>query len=263
MDLVDEKEALEDEIVFWINSMSNPRNTARMLGKLCEKATETYRTLAICRLLCEADCDGFYHDLFRSAKTMEYYLHRCRLEGHVDFFSVSSRNDAFFDAIAANAFDVARSITLLSTDVWFQDDEYEDDFYYTQFFHQWTSVGTVSNGESERILERFEKALEGIASPRYTICNAFFMRNEQSFHEAFDQLIEERTKILALNKEHSMMEDSHTVNNFIFIEGLAILRLAGQVGFKTETEYSFCPSLARVSMKTPFPNDGYPTGDKA
>ncbi len=41
----------------------------------------------------------------------------------------------------------------------------------------------------------------------------------------------------------------------IYIEGLAILRIADKLGFVTQSEYRFCPSIARVAMVKPFPDE--------
>jgi hypothetical protein len=44
----------------------------------------------------------------------------------------------------------------------------------------------------------------------------------------------------------------------VFVEGLAILRLADQAGFPTEPEYPGCPALARLPSTVPPPADPLP-----
>ena len=52
------------------------------------------------------------------------------------------------------------------------------------------------------------------------------------------------------------MEDPEIVaQRQVFVEGLAILRLAERRGLTTQAEYQYCPSLARVPMRTPFPGE--------
>ena len=41
----------------------------------------------------------------------------------------------------------------------------------------------------------------------------------------------------------------------VYVEGLAMLRIADRLGLKTQGEYLYCPSLARVSMQKPFPGE--------
>ena len=41
----------------------------------------------------------------------------------------------------------------------------------------------------------------------------------------------------------------------IELEGLAMLRIAQLRGLKTEPDYLFCPSIARLPIETPFPGE--------
>ena len=41
----------------------------------------------------------------------------------------------------------------------------------------------------------------------------------------------------------------------IFVEGLAVLRLATLYGLKTESDYLFCPSIARLTEAVAVPEE--------
>lgn len=258
MDLIEERDDLAVEINFWVSSLENPLNTVDIIGDLCEEISEKYRALAICRLLADADTDGFYHDLLRSAKIREYYLLRSRAENYLDFHMASSRSQPFFDAIAVNTFELARNIMGLSSQDWLADDEYEDDFCYVQFLHKYISFDEGLQHELNEILQRFETSLQGATSARLEICKAFLMKNQGHFDNAFNSLIEERSSEIKNEKERFVMEDINIiVNRHVFVEGLALLNISEKAGLQTQNEYLFCPRIARLPMIRPFPNDGY------
>lgn len=258
MNLIEERDALVVDIEFCVKAIANPRNTIDRIGDVCEQIAEKYRVLAICRLLADADTDGFYHDLLRSAKTREYYLSRCRAENYADFHVVSSRSEPFFDAIAANDFSLARNIAGLSPQEWWSEDEYEDDFWYI-YFLKYISFDPTIQDELDEILQRFEISLEGASSARFDVCKALLVPDQEAFDDAFNNLVLDRNSEIEREKELFFMEEMNILmNRHVFVEGLAVLRVAEKAGLQTQGEYLYCPALARLPMKRPFPDDGYP-----
>lgn len=236
-------------------------NTLNEIGDLCEQISHQYRSLAICKLLIDGDTDGFYHDLIRSAKTRIYYLSRCHNENYLiaNSYMVGSRSEPFFDALVANQFGLAAEIASLALKEWSPDDEYEDDFYYTHFLHRYILFDPEMENDLKVIFENFEKSLKGTANARLKVCEVLLTKDQQAFDVSFDKLLNERKvqieqeQLTALGEEMTFQTERH-----IFIEGLALLRIAENAGLPTQKEYLYCPSLARLPIKMPFPDNGYP-----
>jgi hypothetical protein len=230
------------------------------LGKRCHEISRHYRALGACALLAEADIDAFFHNLIRSAQTRQYFLDRCRQENYSsDFYMAASFNGPFFDAVAANQFRLAEEIARLSPQEWRERDEYEDDFAYTHFLH-----GLVMN-QSEglvlgpAILERLEKALEGAPSPRLAACQAILARDTEGFESAFADLLAAREAEIAAARSTSEAEEVvFEPEAGVFVEGLALLKLAGRLGLSPAPEHPMCPSIARRTDYHPFVPAGFP-----
>jgi len=246
-------------IEFELNEIAED-NSLSSIGSGCERITGNYRSLAICRLLMDGDTYGFYHDLIRSAHTRRYYVSRCHNEKNVQNRRLmASLSEPFFDALASNQWSLAVDIALLSSQIWWEEEEYEDDFCYAHFFHQYISFSSNSLAGLPATLDQFENSLEGAASTRLNLCKSFLARDQRSFDEAFEELLDERTSQIETEKSSALGEEiAFQTEQYIFVEGLAILRMAERVGLATQRDYVFCPGIARLPMKKAFPDDGYP-----
>jgi hypothetical protein len=259
MDLNVIRDELTVTIAFDLDEL--PYNNAlNEIGSMCELISHGYRSLAICKLLLDGDTDAWYHDLIRSARTRLYYLTRCHNENYLTNPRImASRNEPFFDALAAGQVELAAEIAVLSAQDWWQEDEYEDDFCYAHFLHRYITFVSGMEYELSAILQQFETSLQGDASARLEVCKGLFTRDQQAFEDAFDQLINERTSQIELEELTALGEEmTFQTERRVFIEGLAILRIAANVGLTTIREYLYCPFLARLPMKRPFSDDGYP-----
>ena len=133
-----------------------------------------------------------------------------------------------------------------------EDHEYEDDYCYAQILHRFVREESPEK-EISAILDQFNTFQEGEPNARLDVCKALLSRDQMAFDEAFEGLLSEFEAKVAADKERGQLEEPQVIaQRHIFVEGLAILRLAERRGLKTESEYRYCPSLARVPMKTPF-----------
>ncbi len=243
------------EIAFWLMGLRDPEYIIEQLGSLSESLSEKLRSLAIITLLAEADTNLFYHNLIRSGLAREIFLKRCQAEGFTDYHLAISRNGALFDCITAGSFDVANRIDRLSPVEWIADGEYEDDYCFMRFFHLIIRDG-MTQTELIPVLERFEASLEGVENAKLGVCRALAYRDQRTFDDSFDGLILEHETAIREDTERGQMEDEDVVaQRQIFIEGLAILRIAERIGLKTEPEYKYCPAIARLPMTIPFPGE--------
>lgn len=228
------------------------------LGKACEELCVFMRTAGIGALLLEMDVDRFYHMLIRSGLTRAFLLSRTPpAEKQEARFCVITRSNGFFDALAADRFDIASNIAYLSPPKWNRKYEYEDDYCYVRFLHE--IVRGSEKAVKEEILHRFTEILEGEKSNRLEILAALLEGSADQFEEAFAALLVERTSDLDLEqKSLARNEVEFAAGRFVFIEGLALLRIAARAGFQTKVEYEYCPKEARLPMQVAFPDDGYP-----
>ena len=150
-------------------------------------------------------------------------------------------------AIASGKMDLALELIALSPEKWIPDGEYEDDFCYYYFFHNYIERFNKSDKHLLKgILDQFEKALEGAPSARLNICQAFFDEDKKRFGSEFQNLVLERE--IEIEKQKTVMgyDAAFLPKTYVFVEGLALLRLAEKAGFEVEDEYQFCPGTARI-----------------
>jgi hypothetical protein len=250
-------ELLEDDIASSMERVQEARSAAA-LGEPCEEIWTDRRGLGIVRLLLHGDHLGFFTELARSAQCRRYHLTRCAAEKHVDFHCTSSRAEPFFDAVAASCLDLGREIARLSPASFREGEEYEDDFLYLRFLHRWVEGG-ASGEELAALLEAMERVLDGAPSPRLDLCRALLARDPAAFGRAFEALLEGRFAEIALERR-GIADDSvcAAAGTHVFVEGLALLRLAALAGVATRAEYPLCPALARLPMTAALPVDPFP-----
>lgn len=261
MSLADTRAELIEGIQENLSVLVNAQPIAKSALEL-EEAAHWLEGLGICNLLLFADTDRFYENLVRAGHTRRYFLAECRREGLVDDAHLAiSRWDAFLDVVAAGHFALARDIVTLSSPDWVKQGEYEDDFCYRAFLH-----GFVSPPDPDRstrlqtLLARWQTWLAGQPSVRLDACVALLTRDEQAFSDAFDALIAQRQLEVAKQRKMSLAADiTFAARSQVFIEGLALLRLAERMGFqRLQTNYPMCPALARLAPSRPFPDDMFP-----
>lgn len=213
-----------------------------------------FRTLAIIALLVKNDTDKFLHHLIRSAGVREVYLTRLKKEGALpELHFISGRYDGLLDAIASGNSELAARIAWVSPREWDKRYEYEDDFCYAQMLHRLVH-GVQATAAYHPFIDRFEEILKGQTCPRLEIVRALVLRSQIDFDNSFEALLQERQDEIAANIARCQLEEPQIVaERQVFVEGLALLRLAASVGLTTQTEYLYCPSNARLPMRTPVP----------
>jgi hypothetical protein len=236
------------------------------IGDVFEKLSELFQATGICHLLERSDAEAFRVNLIRSAQARRFYLKRARSAGSPDDRRLAlSRSQAFLDAVVAGNLALAREIAELSPDTWLANREYEDDFHYFLFLHiivkrpQDLPVPLL-----EGHLQKLEQALEGAASTRLAICRALLARDPRAFAEALGALVAERRE--NFDEERSRVAESDGLfwpRSFVFIEGLALLKLAEVLGMKVEEEFPMCPGFGRLPTNETSERDFFEDLDRA
>jgi hypothetical protein len=255
MNLKEYLEILAYDAAFWLTAFQDPDYSLDQLGEVCVDTCAKLRAAAIIVLLTRAETDGFIYNLMRSARCRAGYLQRLRNAGVSGHHQASGRVAPLLDAIAANDFTVARQIAALSPTTWMQGHEYEDDFCYAQVLHQLVAT-PLDAAALSALFVRWRAALGGDPDPRLDVAGSLTASDQAGFDSAFGDLLDARAEKIAADKARSQMEDALVISEReVYVEGLAILRLAERFGLRTEWEYRFCPSVARDALTTPFPGE--------
>lgn len=225
-------------------------NTADL--KYILRVCQQYRIRGICSLFIKAETVKFVKDLHKSGQTFLNYLQH---SGEED--KITSKAAPFFDSIASGDLACAREIARNSRVTWHENEEFEDDFLYILFLMKHFFLqGTQS--ECEAILQRFEEILEGEPDAHLDICKAFTSSDAKEFHIAFDDLIEKHeSRFKKLVDSEMILPEEFATEGKLFVEGLALLRLAETKGFALEDDYLFMPSTAREKIVVIFSDNDW------
>lgn len=206
----------------------------------------TYRRIAaIGALLAEADVQAFRHDLRLSATARRELLASSPDSATPSRFRCASRVDPLFDALAANEVGLARDIAQQAPRRWVADEEFEDDFRYADFLHEHLLAGArAPSPREEQALAAFQQCSGNSGSPRLAVCEALSHRDQDAFDAALEDLLVERASEFRMAGLPLHPARFHTERH-VFIEGLALLRLAEDRGLTTQPEYRMMPGLAR------------------
>jgi hypothetical protein len=214
-------------------------------GRFYQQYCDAARAHAILRILIDSDPEGFFADLIDGAQTRRHFLARCAKAGFRDVFASCGRCTSFFDALVAEDYDLAKEISDLSPDDVIAGEEYEEDFCYMRFLFLFAKCGNTAGAELDGILARFEKSLDGAWSSRLDVCRALRAADADAFALAFESLLLDRENEIRDMRGRAEEEVPVALDSQLFVEGLALLRLADREGLATERQYPGCPAIAR------------------
>jgi hypothetical protein len=213
-----------------------------------------WRVLGICALLEEADRAAFAACLVKSGQARRALLQRVQQGLVCPPKVICTSKDVFFAAsLAAGDIGTARDIAGLAPQKHFEGFEYEDDFLFYHFLHHVLAAPDDTVG-LRVILKRWDEVLEGGESAYRDICRELVMGDVRAFESAFMAFVRERQESLrdyargfAANKELLATEGK------VFIEGLAVLRLAELRSLPTPPQAPLIPRLARLPLRDRLP----------
>lgn len=221
-----------------------PEETERILFHL----SRYHRAAGIARLLTEANGPAFRASLTRSGEARRQLL-EWATGAHRPFnrFTATGNHGPLCDALAAGADSLARDIARLSSDMLVKGYEYEEDFLYARLLGLLALDEDALPGRAGPLLDALERTLDGRDGPRLAMCQALLEPRQEDFDRALEALLSEhefrqdaRARTLNAMDEHSETE------RYVFVEGLALLRLARRRGLTVQPEHPFLPGLARA-----------------
>lgn len=250
----DQIDDLAYDIAFWMQGLDNPACSLDELSTLSNELCEKLRTLAIMVLLSKGKADRFHHNLIRSGRVRCAYLERVHREQAFEQHDfVAGILAPLFDAVAAGDFALAQRMASLSPQAFRPGHEYEDDHCYAQIIFRLIQ-GPQADAGIPPWLARLAELGRGDDDPRVRVCTALLSRDADAFADAFDALLRARQDEIDAGVARGEIEDPVVMTQrLVYIDGLALLRLAQARGIATESEYAFCPSLARRPLVEPCP----------
>ena len=180
----------------WERWLLRPGYPFEDLGKMSLERSGKFRELAILDFLLTGSPNFFFHQLSLSGTVREWYLIRCREDGHPqDYHRASGRVAPLLDSIAAGDLDLAGRIAVLSPRDWKPEAEYEDDYCYGQILHHLVySPRSLSNVQD--LLFRFERCVSPESSHRLAVCRAVALVQQAAFDTAFGLALQEWEKVV-------------------------------------------------------------------
>ncbi len=247
-------ETLADHVAFCLENIRHPQCTLAEAGRFYEEAADALRAHGILRLLIDADLDGFSNDLVMSGQARRGYLRRCARKQYADYFIALSRSGSLLDAVAGDDLALASEISSLSPTEFRKGDEYEDDFCWQRFLG--LHVTGAPAAEVDALLARFEKAAEG-GGARLAVARALQAKDAELLEEAFQDLLRLRREEIEEDKPLAEEEVAVAAGTKVFIEGIAVLKLARRAGLPMAPEYPMCPALALLPRQPAKPPDEF------
>ena len=214
-------------------------------------ATVCHRVLAICRLLQDADTEGFAQGLCKAGQARLALLEHVA-QGTVcagPEFLIASDSAGFSDALAAGDLDTARAIARLSASRYAKGLEYEEDFLFSRFLHLQVLVPQDMEAQAQ-VLERWEKVVDsGDPDLRLGVCQSIHSADASRLPDAFQALVDARGReYREYRKQLDFDPEVAATVGAIYIDGLALVRLAELVSLPVPEAMEWLPALARVSL---------------
>ncbi|RKH24828.1 hypothetical protein D7Y13_25835 [Corallococcus praedator] len=233
-----------DNLLFLL-SQRMPRLEAPLAqpdAKLVLETASLWRQYGCGLLLSELDEEGFRDALGQAAKLYRDLLARRNGCPESDLYYLArSKGEPLFDAMAVGAWDLAREIAAAMTPTWMQRMESEEDFHY---FGALVAM-LLQRDDLDAELEACERCLQGGQSYRFDVVKALSSSDGDAFEAGLQGMIEEQAAWMERQQRSGVFDPyRHKTSAFVFIEGVALVRLARHRALKTQERYRLIPAPA-------------------
>ncbi len=199
-----------------------------------------YRRLAVGSLLATSDPRPFYTSLFKSSRAFVHFL-RAAPESE----KLTSKAEAFFDAVACRDDEGAREMASLCPPTPDTTREYEEDF-----FSVWLPMvhffGNVPRESLQPHLERFAKLTENNPDPHLDLCRGLLEVDQRLFDQGLEALIEQEVKAYEKARRFEELNaDEAATTAHVSTKVLALVELAQRAGLSVAPEHPLAPGIAR------------------
>ena len=223
-----------------------PRLEARELSwRDLQEMTTAYRQRGVCSLLLWGTPEQFHINMMQSAAAFLHFLQGCP-----DDQKVTSQAKPFFDALCGGFFDAAAAIGQESRSTWNEGTEYEEDFVYSYLLMQLLFLPR-SEALCRTLLERLGELQTAVDAARVEICRSMLAKDGPAFNNALAAILESRRERVAAMIERGTLSEELASWLLPFAsEGLALLRIAENLGIPTDDHYLSVPE--HVRSRSPF-----------
>ncbi len=211
-------------------------------AKLALEAAAFIRQVGCSELLANMDSRAFFQALRQSAAIyLDLLDRRSDCSERDTYYLARSKAVPFFDAVAAQASDLVERMLPLLPGEWMRRMEPEEHFHY----HMALSCLAGGTGDLEGAMQAFERSLDGGESERFNAARALVTGDADAFNAALNAIIEQRCKALDAERESGLFDPYfHRTEAHIFVEGIALVRLARRRGLQTLRAYRTLPEPA-------------------
>lgn len=202
--------------------------------------------LATVTLLADGNAQGFFLNLCRMG---ENWRRLCVLLRARNLAPPSARrNTALLAVLSAGHFPLAAALAHTSATPR-QEDDYEDEYLWACVLQE-LSLPTCSQDVVERLLADLEKVGVEEYGHRVEVARALLSRDARAFDAAFEVArLDYELETEKRARSFGTPVIAFAPHRFLWLEGLALLRLSERAGLaRNDTDYRFCPPLARVPM---------------
>jgi hypothetical protein len=207
-----------------------------------------YRRVAIGILLTSGDPKDFYAYLFNSSRAFAHFLQQVTNDE-----KVTSKADAFFDAVACRDEQGAAIIARESRHTLNAGNEYEEDFLYMSLLMRRFYLG-AGEGEVRPMLDEWQQYANENPDLRLDVCRAIVDHDQDGFDQALEEAIQEKIDQLAEKRGADQLHpDEAATICHISTEVLSWVELAERVGLSVQANYRLAPSSARQFHRIAFP----------
>jgi hypothetical protein len=210
-------------------------------------------TTGVSMLLVEGKPQEYFLDLCRAAENWRRLLEHLR--GRELEAPPASYLAPLYGAMAAGEWELARGVAVAVATRWQPGEEYEDDFDWAALIHR--CVAGAGQAQLAPYVGSLRRSGQEAYGERLEVLQAIWSGDREAFLAAF-------RAVLAVHGE-DMEEAVQSFNTgkldlapyrFVWLEGLALLRLAEEAGLETSSErFLYCPPLARVRRTVEYQRD--------
>ena len=253
------------------NLMSLRSDAAGELGKLMERfqpgadrdtllshlelIVRDLHIIAVATLLVDGNSQGFFLNLCRAAENWR------RLHGLLRSRKLAppptTKTVPLLAALAAGHFELAHALATAPTAERLEREEYEDEYLWASILRLLARQPPASTTAVKPLVTQLHKANKKEYGNRCDLVLALLAKDRDTFAEAFEKArldYELKTEKQAANFASPVT--AFAPHRFLWLEGLALLRLAERAGFVLEdADYKYCPPLARVPMTAKYAGD--------
>jgi hypothetical protein len=253
------------------NLMSLRSDAAAELGKLMERfrpgadrdtllsqvdtITRELHLIAVATLLVDGNPQGFFLNLCRAAENWR------RLHGLLRSRKLAppptTKTMPLLAALAAGHLELADALATAPTAERLEAEEYEDEYLWASILRHLARQTPSPASTVKPLLTRLHQANKKEYGHRCDVALALLAKDGAGFAKAFEKARLDYE--LNTEKKAASFATPFTPfapHRFLWLEGLALLRLAERTGFVLEdADYKYCPPLARVPMSAPYAGD--------